>query len=256
MPITLLFCSIRISLIRAFRYRFDFVMSLMEGLSMLAINLVFFSTSGRLIGGTQMPSIFLLVSLFQIFIGLFYGLFIDNITGLKYYINRGDLDWMLMKPVSSQFYLSIRFINFGHIFSSLLTIPLLFYLSWYFGFEIKLMNVLVAGVYILIAVVDAYAFLTIATSVAIALTSSGNVSGFVLPFLTLGKYPRRMYRTVTPILIIFFPAVIVCDFAKDAWLGKWSLSQLFLHIAIMLLQVWLTSKVFRIACYNYKSSGS
>ena len=39
----------RVALIRALRYRFNFIMSFLEGLSMLLINLIFFSVSAAIL---------------------------------------------------------------------------------------------------------------------------------------------------------------------------------------------------------------
>lgn len=247
----------RISFVKAITYRFDFIMSLLEGLSMLAINLVFFAASAYMTGTIDRADNFLLAAVFQIFIGIFYGLFIDNITGLKYYINRGDLDWMLLKPISSQFYISLRFINFGHIIGAVFSIPIVFYITYYFNIEIDVVGAFIGLLYIMIAIIDAYALLTTATSLAIAFTSSGNVSGFVLPLMSLGKYPRRMYgKTVSSFIIILIPALLLCNLSCEALVGNWQIRDLIINIAIMLIHILVTSKVFTSACKYYKSSGS
>ncbi len=246
----------RVALIRALRYRFNFIMSFLEGLSMLLINLIFFSVSAAIALPDQQVDLNLLASVFQIFIGIFYGLFIDNITGLKYYINRGDLDWMLMKPISSQLYISIRFINLGHIVSGLLAIPIIVKIFSVYGLHINIIGLCVACLYIIIAVFDGYALLTTTTSVAIALTTSGNVSSVVLPLLSFGKYPRRIFKGFTPLMIVAVPCLLMCDYAKDALLGVWSIEDILLHLIIMSVQLCLTHLVFRKACNKYKSSGS
>lgn len=256
MPLQIFMSFLRAALIRSLRYRFDFIMSLLEGLSILLINLIFFFVSAEIALPDQQVDLYLLAPVFQIFIGIFYGLFIDNITGLKYYINRGDLDWMLMKPVSSQVYISLRFINFGHIVSGLLAIPVIVKIFSVYGLHANIIELCVACLYVVIAVFDGYALLTTTTSVAIALTTSGNVSSVVLPLLSVGKYPRRVFKEITPLMIVAVPCLLVCDYAKDALLGVWSIEDILLHLAIMSAQLWLTHLVFRKASNKYKSSGS
>lgn len=257
MSLKLFTSLIRASLIRSMRYRFDFIMSLLEGLSILLINLTFFYTSAAIVSSDRQIELYLLAPVFQIFTGLFYGLFIDNITGLKYYINRGDLDWMLLKPVNSQFYISLRFINFGHIVSGLLAIPLIIVITSTYGIQVQLIDWCVACVYIAIAVLDGYTVLTTTTSIAIALTSSGNVSGIVLPLLSVGKYPRRIFKgLLSSIVVIALPCLVLCDFAKDAIMGSWRITEILMHIALMFVQIWIASTAFRASCYKYKSSGS
>jgi ABC-2 type transport system permease protein len=256
MSLAIFYSFIRASIIRSMRYRFDFVMSLLEGLSMLLINIVFFYTSAQLMAPDDQIDLYLLAPVFQVFVGIFYGLFIDNITGLKYYINRGDLDWMLLKPVNSQVYISLRFINLGHIVSGLLAIPIIVMTTSAYGIVVRFSDWFVACVYILIAVIDGYSLLTTTTSIAIAKTASGNVSGFILPLISMGKYPRRIYDRIGPFMVIALPCLVLCDYSMNAIKGAWHITEVLLHIAIMVGQLWITCKVFRASCCKYKSTGS
>ena len=76
MSLAIFYSFIRASIIRSMRYRFDFVMSLLEGLSMLLINIVFFYTSAQLMAPDDQIDLYLLAPVFQVFVGIFYDLLI------------------------------------------------------------------------------------------------------------------------------------------------------------------------------------
>ena len=153
--------------------------------------------------------------------------------------------------------LTLRFINFGHIVSGLLAIPLIIVITSTYGIQVHLIDWCVACVYIAIAVLDGYAVLTTTTSIAIALTSSGNVSGIVLPLLSIGKYPRRIYKGwLSSLIVIALPCLVLCDYAKDAIMGSWRTIEILMHVAFMFVQLWISRTAFRGSCNKYKSSGS
>lgn len=253
-----LFCSFfKISFLKSITYRFDFIMSLFEGLTMLAINMLFFYVTAIVTGNENNPYNFLLATVYQVYIGIFYGLFIDNITGLKFYINRGDLDWMLMKPVSSQFYISMRFINFGHFISAIFSIPVMFIVLDKYNMGISKIGLLISILYLIIGLIDAYTLLITTTSLAIVFTSSGNVSGLILPLISLGKYPRKMFsETISRAIIILLPAILLCNFACEAIMGVWNNLEIIVNVVIAAFNLIIAKKVFGFACNHYKSSGS
>lgn len=254
-----LYSLLRISFQRAIRFRVDFLLNFLEGGSFWLINYVFFSAGNHLLSANASSSSYnmTLVYYFQIFIGLFYGAFIDNITDLKYYVSRGDLDWMLLKPVDSQFYISFRFISFGHIVSGLVAVPVLLRAVQQAGGALSCTNLLIGGIYLLLSLCNAYSVLTIVTSLAIALTASGNVSGVVMPMIDLAKYPRQMYpRKAFALLTAIVPVIGTCNLGNAALMGKWDRGTLASSTLIAVFLLFATHFVFHKLCIYYKSSGS
>jgi len=233
-------------------------MSFFEGAAFLVVNYLFFKTSLSVVhAGSLIQEAMILVMYYQVFIGFFYGFFIDNITGLKFYINRGDLDWMIMKPIDVQFFISIRFISLGHIISGLVAVPILLLSLIEMGILITFTGFCVSFLYFIISIIDGYSLLTIMTSIAIVLTSSGNIANIACPIIELGKYPRRVFpNTFVFTSMLFLPVIIINNFGINALIGEWNASSLFINTSIMLVLLITTRKLFSYASAKYKSSGS
>nr|MCU0494620.1 ABC-2 family transporter protein [Chloroflexaceae bacterium] len=107
------------SLQTALEYRANFVVAALQSFFWLfwgvAGTLVFFRFTGTL-GGWTLPQVLLVIGLFRFFEGVIDGLLRPNITRIVEHIQKGTLDFVLLKPVDSQFMASLRQIN-------LLTIP-------------------------------------------------------------------------------------------------------------------------------------
>ena len=241
-----------VSVARARQYPFDFLMSIFEGASLFLINYLFFSLTT-----TSSTDTLLLVAVYQLFNGIFYGLFIDNITGLKYYINQGDMDWMILKPVDAQFYLSFRYINFGHLISALFSIPLFIWIESNYTLSITFINFLLFLIFLILSIINAYNLLMTCTALSMLYSDSGNISGIVMPVIQLAKYPKRMYSSkVLPFLLVLLPSLVTVNMAKDALLGQWSFLELSISVLVSVLLCILNRKLFFKAIDQYIGTGS
>ena len=72
--------------------------------------MVFFRFTETL-GGWSFPQALLVVGMFRIFEGVIDGVMRPNITRIVEYIQKGTLDFILLKPVDSQFMASLRQVN-------------------------------------------------------------------------------------------------------------------------------------------------
>lgn len=247
---------LRASIVKSKQYKLSFYTGLAEGLLMLLTNYVLFYAAFRLGENSfeEYGGMIRRVLYFQMYIGIFYGLFIDNITALKYYIHRGDLDWLMMKPCSTRLLLSLRFISFGHFFSGLTAVPLLIA---HIGRMPAPGDLLASAVYFFVLLLDAYALLFAATGLAVIFTSSGNVSSLVMPLLGLGKYPRGTFTTRGAAYLFFLlPPAVLADYGVNALRGQWNYLELAASVALCTALNLAAKGIFRKATELYRSTGS
>jgi ABC-2 type transport system permease protein len=106
---------------RSLEFRLDFffrvVMDLIYYLMNIAFFRILFLHTGSL-GGWDVHQMMIFVSGFCVIDGMYMTLFSNNLWWFPKYVNQGDLDYHLVRPVSSLFMLSVRdfatnsFINF------------------------------------------------------------------------------------------------------------------------------------------------
>lgn len=102
---------LRFSLSRAMEFRFDFFFRVFMDTLWYAHHLAFFWILYRhtpLLGGWTLDQMFVFAGGVFLVDAIQMTLFSNNLWVLPIYVNRGDLDYYLVRPVSSLFFLSLR----------------------------------------------------------------------------------------------------------------------------------------------------
>jgi ABC-2 type transport system permease protein len=102
---------LRFSFSRAMEFRVDFFFRVVMDAGYYVINLAFFTVIFRhttLLGGWDLHQIYIFVCGFLLVDAIHMTMFANNLWWLPIFINRGDLDYYLTRPVSPLFFLSLR----------------------------------------------------------------------------------------------------------------------------------------------------
>ncbi len=102
---------VRFSFSRAFEFRLDFFFRVVMDCIYYAISVAFFAilySRTGLLGGWTVDQTFVFVSGYMLVDALHMTLFANNLWMLPVFVNKGDLDYYLVRPVSSLFFLSVR----------------------------------------------------------------------------------------------------------------------------------------------------
>lgn len=103
-----------LALVRETEYRASFLFSVFEGFAELAVAVLTFAllyqfTPG--IAGWSAPEALALVGVYRVVDGLIALQVAPNLTRFGEYIGQGDLDFILIRPVSSRFLVSLRWLR-------------------------------------------------------------------------------------------------------------------------------------------------
>lgn len=96
---------------RAFEFRFDFFFRVAMDSFWYAVQLAFFAVlflHTPALGGWNLDQVLVFCAAYMFLDALHMTLFSDNTWWLPQYINKGDLDYYLVRPVSPLFFLSFR----------------------------------------------------------------------------------------------------------------------------------------------------
>lgn len=102
---------LRFSFSKALEFRLDFFFRVVMDLLYYAVNLAFYLLiylHTDLLGGWNREEMMVFVAAYLIVDALNMTFFANNMWWLPIFINRGDLDYYLIRPVSSLFFLSLR----------------------------------------------------------------------------------------------------------------------------------------------------
>ncbi|MCG8458100.1 MAG: ABC-2 family transporter protein [Holophagales bacterium] len=102
---------LRFSFSKAMEFRVDFYFRVVMDIAFYAVHLAFFTLVYRhtsLLGGWDLHQVYIFVCGSMFVDALHMTVFANNMWWLPIYINRGDLDYYLVRPVSPLFFLSLR----------------------------------------------------------------------------------------------------------------------------------------------------
>lgn len=99
---------------REMMFRASFITSLISGYGWSLVMLLFLSTivaRVQTLGTWELPDIYVLVGTFMIVQGIGQFLFDQNMWQIATHVREGTLDFILTKPIDSQFLVSVRFLR-------------------------------------------------------------------------------------------------------------------------------------------------
>ena len=116
---------VRTCVIREMGFRGHFLLLVLSNSAWTLLSLAFAGflfTNVRSVAGWDLDSMIILTGTFSLVLGLLDGLFQTNMSRLSEQVNRGELDYVLIKPIDSQFYVSTRYLNLNEIPTVLISV--------------------------------------------------------------------------------------------------------------------------------------
>jgi ABC-2 type transport system permease protein len=101
----------RFSISRAFEFRVDFFFRVIMDLAYYGVNLGFYKIvflQTPMLGGWNQDQIFVFTACYLVVDAIGMTVFSNNLWWIPVLVNRGDLDYYLLRPVSSLFFLTLR----------------------------------------------------------------------------------------------------------------------------------------------------
>lgn len=186
---------------------------------------------------------------------LIWGFFYGNMNAIPEYINKGELDLFLTKPVNSQFMVSTRQIGLGTMPSAAAGA----YLLWY-GFQASAVSWKMAAVVPLAlatAGLISYSLWLMTVTLSFWTNRLYNVSELFAHAVEIARYPVSIFRQpfrfiftfIIPFAILgFLPAEIILGRINPVWL-LWPLG-------LTVLFLFLSSKFWQFSLKRYSSASS
>ena len=241
-----------------FRENFVFwilVQTFYVGLHLLTIN-IYFSFTDTIAGWTK-PEVYLLVGIFRIMEGTFKMLIHPNIVKLPEFINRGDLDFALTKPVNTQFLLGARYQRLDEMATILGGVGVLVYVysqnlipfSWY--------SVLSILPFSFLGLTVMYSLMMFFVTLSVFLTKMSSIWVYWEVLSKSLRLPIDVYTHGSKVFNgILWPFIIVVTLPAQIILGKTSVYFFFLEIIGCIILLWAVNKFWNFALRHYSSASS
>jgi ABC-2 type transport system permease protein len=245
--------------VREAEYRVNFLLSVGEGIVQLVVAVLTFDILYRFtddVAGWSRAEVLLLVGIYRIVEGLSNLQIAPNMQSIWEYIRKGELDFMLLRPVSSQFMVSARRLQPHEAINALIGLGLAIYAGNMAGVRWSALVVVEAAIFGFCGLLLLYAvwFLTIT---ALFWTQAGNQDEIIPSLFQTARYPASFFKGVIRTLLTFvIPAAFATTFPAQALLGQADRQMLVVGIGLAAAALLATHLCWNYALRRYTSASS
>ncbi|MGW6280541.1 ABC transporter permease [Kribbella sp. NPDC055071] len=248
------------AIVRETHYRAHFLTTLLVGLVQLGLGVVpillLFGFTSEVHGWSR-AEVITLVGAYQITTGLMATFIAPNLNRMTSYLTEGELDAVLLRPVSSQFYLTLRWINVAELSSVVSGIVVLVIglvqaeVSPNAGQILRALVLAACGLVLLTAVWSAMSFL------AFWLQSVNSIGAIYLNLVEAGRYPLVFFPVAVRMFLIFaFPVAFATTFPVQALSGDIGWGWVAGGIGLVVVAVTLVRMLWGRGLRTYSSASS
>ncbi len=239
-------------------YRLNFVIATLTSLGNLAGNLFslsLFYRTGYTFAGWQWEEALVVLAVFTMIQG-FAGTFLaPNLSRIVDHVQRGTLDFVLLKPINSQFWLSTRTFSPWGVPDLLFGLVMLGYAGSRLHLGID--SYLLGAIPLIFGFVSLYSIWFMLGATSIWFVKIYNVTEVLRGLMEAGRFPMAAYPVAYRFFFTFIvPIAFLTTVPSEALLGRAELSWI-LGGGILAISLLLGSRVFwRFALRFYTSASS
>lgn len=239
-------------------YRVNFLIASFSSMANLMgslFSLFLFYRTGYEFAGWRWQAALLVLGLFTILQGLAATLFVPNLNRIVQYVEKGTLDFVLLKPISSQFWLSLRQLSPWGLPDMVLGTALI-------GYASRLLQLaptdLGVGVMLLaLGCVILYSLWFMLGATSIWFVRIYNVTEVLKGLLEAGRYPVVAYPAIYRVFFTFvIPIAFLTTIPAEAMLGRLNAIWLVAALGLAIALLWLSHQFWQFALRFYTSASS
>jgi ABC-2 type transport system permease protein len=251
---------LRFSFSKAMEFRLDFFFRVIMDIAFYLVHIAFFGIIYKhtsMIGGWNFDQVLIFICGFFVTDSIHMTVYANNLWFLPQYINKGDLDYYLVRPVSSLFFLSVRDFAANSFVNFLVAMGLLSWSIYRYPGDFSITQIII---YLILLLNGSYLYYLIHMLFIIPVFWTHSGRGFEGLFYAMKQFTerpdqifngllRKILTTVLPFLLIAsFPAHILFD-GIDL---KIILFIIIVTIIMTFFLIWFWNK----ALQNYSSASS
>jgi ABC-2 type transport system permease protein len=248
----------RFSLVSALAYPVDFIAWTIIDLFWAVINTLFYKVlllNMTGIAGWNFHQLSIPLGLYFLLNTFIWGFFYGNMRNLVFGINKGDLDLVLTKPVSSQFMVSVKSIGLNMFPSLLVGIFLTVY-----GFQanhLSLIKLLFVPFILLISIIIFYSLYFISCTFSLWANRLANIPELMPNFADVAKMPTSIFPPVLRFLFTFIlPLAMLAIFPAKVLLGWLQPLYLAIPLTISAILLYLSHLFWHFSLRHYSGASS
>lgn len=251
---------IKNTLIRDMEFRMNFFMWGFAMLVEFGIHFLFFhnlyGNVEEIAGWNRYEWLFYL-GFVQMILAVFMVFLFPNLVALPWKINSGELDYLLLKPVNTQFLVSLGNMNFGYLVNIVAGGILVSYGSSRLHLRIDIQVAAGTLFFAFTGTLILYSIFFNFSIMAIWLKKADFASSLFFNLWSFMRQPSSVYGDIPGLFLTYFlPVLLICTPSAEILLGRAGLTSL--SFAFLISLAWFCGSVllWKKAVKRYSSSGS
>jgi len=251
---------IKMSVMEQLEYRINFLMGfLCECIylfsKMLYVMIVF--RAGANISGLSPDQLILFIGTFIIMTAVFTGLFSNNFYRLSQKIALGELDVLIVKPVSLQFFATMRFVNIITPIPNIIAGTALIVIGWNrLGASTGVTHILLFIAFIICSSVITYSLFLIPKILAFWTIKTNGSNDFMSRLWDFNNMPMKIYhKWMQRIGIFVIPVFVITNFPVMAVINDLPAFYMAWGVAVSVLLFAAARLLWNTAIRQYSSAG-
>lgn len=206
--------------------------------------------------GWTTGELLLISCIYNIIIGVFSFFFSEGFSKFSELIDKGKFDLFLLRPIDSQFYVSLHTAYINSLIRTVLGSAIAALIIHIYKIPVAPQGVLLFIVGCTLSILLLYSLLFILNTFVIWAPKLDNIKELFYTLRSLGRYPRETFRQLHEVIFVLVsPFVIVMSAPARLLLGKASLYD-FMELFVLSVSVFIVSRLFWKFALRYYSSAS
>lgn len=251
---------LRFSFSKAMEFRLDFSFRIIMDLIYYVVNILFFKVlylHTPLIGGWSSEQMTIFVACYLLIDAISMTVFSSNMWWLPHFINRGDLDFYLIRPVSPLFFLSLRDFSANSFLNLVIALGFFAYSIFSYSGTYSIFDL---GLLILLLINGVLIYYCCQMIMALPVFWTHSSKGFMDLFYSMGhamERPDKIYKGALKIIFTtIIPFALIASFPARIFLEHFDLKT-FLHLSVVSILLWIVMlKLWNKGLRTYSSASS
>ena len=228
------------------------ILSLIGSIFLLSI---FFQNNGN-IGGWEFKQALIIQGIYTVLNGITNTWFNPNLTEIVKHIREGTLDFVLLKPIDSQFFISLKKINPSGFLEIILGFSLLLFCIRINQINLNLSFLTLSLITLTCSICILYSLWFFISTTTIWFVKTWNATEVLRSFLYIGRFPLNSFSFSLRIFFsVFIPIAFITTIPSEVFLGLSQLWKILLEIFVALVFLF-TSRNFWLFALKFYSSAS
>jgi len=234
----------------------DLITAILSLIGSIFLLTIFFQNNG-FIGGWEFKQALIIQGIYTILNGITNTWFNPNLTEIVKHIREGTLDYVLLKPIDSQFIISLKKTNPSGFLEIILGFLLLIYCIRVNQITLNFSFLGLCLITIICSICILYSLWFFISTTTIWFVKTWNATEVIRSFLYMGRFPLNSFSFSLRIFFsVFIPITFITTIPSEVFLGLSQSWKILLEIFVAMLFLFNSRKFWLFALKYYSSASS